>query len=224
MAAGSSKKITGETRRLMEMYDAMYAAMGPRGWWPGRTKFEVCVGAILTQNTAWRNVKRAVANLRAAKSLNPESIYRMSHEKLAELIVPSGYYNVKAKRLKNFVSVLVEEYGGSLPRLFRLPVDGLREKLLSVNGIGRETADSIILYSAEKPIFVVDAYTRRIGSRHGLFPEAADYEEMRMYYTERLPEDVRLFNEYHALLVGVGNRWCSRTPDCAECPLGFDLK
>ena len=204
---------------LMGMYDAMYGALGPRDWWPGRTKFEVCVGAILTQNTAWRNVKRAIANLRAAGSLNPAAIHRLDTGGLARLIVPSGYYNVKAKRLKNFVGMLMEEYEGSLPRLLGLPVSELREKLLSVNGIGRETADSIILYAAGKPIFVVDAYTRRIGGRHGLFPPDSDYETMRAYFTERLPEDAALFNEYHALIVAVGNRYCGREPDCGECPL-----
>jgi len=206
---------------LMKMYDAMYGRLGPRGWWPARTRFEVCVGAILTQNTAWKNVRKAIGNLRSARRLSPAAIYELSHDELAELIVPSGYYNVKAKRLRNFVSMLVEDYGGSLPKLFSLPMEDLREVLLAVNGVGRETADSMILYAAKKPVFVVDAYTRRIGSLHGLFPPDADYETMRMYFTERLPEDAGLFNEYHALIVGVGYHWCrgGRQRNCADCPL-----
>jgi endonuclease III related protein len=210
---------TSKPPDLLKIYEAMLEAFGPRDWWPGRTKFEVCVGAILTQNTAWRNVKKAIANLREAGALNPKAMHQLSNEELARLIVPSGYYNVKSKRLKNFIGMLFDDFGGSLPRLFRLPTFELREKLLSVNGIGRETADSMALYAAEKPIFVVDAYTRRIGSRHGLFPADADYETMRTYFTERLPEDVGLFNEYHALLVGVGNRYCGNKPNCDECPL-----
>ncbi len=212
-----------ETRLLTSMYDAMLAEFGPRGWWPGRTRFEVCVGAILTQNTAWRNVRRAMANLRAAHVLNPRALHQLDHRQLADLIIPSGYFNVKANRLKNFTDFLMNEYGGSLNRLFKLPAFELREKLLSVNGIGRETADSILLYAAEKPVFVVDAYTRRIGMRHGLFPSEADYETIRMYFTERLPADVQLFNEYHALIVGVGNRFCSRVPKCDSCPLRIFL-
>lgn len=204
---------------LMEMYEAMLAQFGPRGWWPARTKFEVCAGAILTQNTAWRNVKRAIANLRAAKLLSLKKINETPDEELAALIVPAGYYNMKAKRLKNFTGMVADEYGGSLARLFRLPAMQLREQLLEVNGIGFETADSIILYAAEKPVFVCDAYTRRIGARHGLFDSDADYETMRAYFTGRLPVDVQLYNEYHALIVGVGASYCGRTPDCAACPL-----
>jgi endonuclease-3 related protein len=202
-----------------KMFDAMYERIGPRGWWPGRTRFEVCVGAILTQNTAWRNVKRAIANLKEARALNPVAIRDMDAAALAELIRPSGYYNVKARRLKNFVSMLFDDFGGSLDRLFGLPAQELRAKLLSVNGVGMETADSITLYAAKKPVFVADAYTRRIGGRHGLFAPDADYETMRLYFTERLPEDVALFNEYHALIVAVGNRYCGTKPDCEDCPL-----
>jgi len=209
----------GEVAYIVEMYQAMLDALGPRGWWPGRTRFEICVGAILTQNTAWRNVTKAISNLRDAKLLDPRAMHEISPEKLAALIVPSGYYNIKAKRLQNFTSMLMDEFGGSLNRLFSLPMMELRGKLLSVNGVGMETADSIILYAAKKPIFVVDAYTRRIGFRHGLFDDEADYETMRMFFTKRLPEDVALFNEYHALIVCVGNRYCSKEPNCGECPL-----
>ncbi|HOO56863.1 MAG TPA: endonuclease III domain-containing protein [bacterium] len=208
-----------ETEKLMAMYRSMLDQFGPRGWWPGKTRFEICTGAILTQNTAWRNVRKAINNLKSARALNIKSVHDMETSQLAELIVPSGYYNIKAKRLKYFVEFVYSESGGSLTRLFSLPVMELREKLLSVNGIGKETADSIILYAAKKPIFVVDAYTRRIGSRHGLFPEDSDYDDMRLYFTARLPEDTALFNEYHALIVGVGNAYCGRKPDCENCPL-----
>ncbi len=212
-------KPADESALLMAMYEEMLSALGPRGWWPGKTRFEVCVGAILTQNTAWRNVKKAIGNLKAAGVLDPKKMDTLDTGELARLIVPSGYYNIKAKRLKNFTGMLADEFGGSLTKLFRLPAMELRDKLLGVNGIGRETADSIVLYAAGKPMFVVDAYTRRIGSRHGLFPADADYETMRQYFTDRLPEDTQLFNEYHALIVCVGNRYCGTTPACEECPL-----
>ncbi len=214
-----AKDARSDTELPMRMYEAMYERIGPRGWWPGRTRFEVCVGAILTQNTAWRNVKRAIANLKEARALNPVAIRGMDADSLAELIRPSGYYNVKARRLKNFVDMLFDDFGGSLDRLFALPAPELRVKLLSVNGVGMETADSITLYAAKKPVFVADAYTRRIGGRHGLFSPDADYETMRLYFTRRLPEDVALLNEYHALIVAVGNRYCGTTPHCEDCPL-----
>jgi endonuclease III related protein len=213
-----------ETTLLLEMYEAMLEAFGPRGWWPGRTRFEICVGAILTQNTAWRNVKLAIANLRGAGRLDPKAMHELEPSALAQLIVPSGYYNIKAKRLKNFTTMLADDFGGSLNRLFALSASELRAKLLSVNGIGRETADSITLYAAKKPVFVVDTYTRRIGSRHGLFDKDSDYETMRAYFTDRLPEDTALFNEYHALIVGVGNLYCGSTPRCAECPLRIFIR
>ncbi len=220
----SPKKKAKESKALIEMYEAMLSALGPRGWWPADSKLEVCVGAILTQNTAWRNVKRAIANLSEAGCLSVRALADIPEPELARLIVPSGYYNIKAKRLKNFISLVTDEYGGSLNKLFKLPVGDLRNKLLSVNGVGKETADSIILYAAEKPIFVVDAYTKRIGARHGLFSADSEYEAMREFFTERLPEDVKLYNEYHALIVCVGNRYCGRLPDCAACPLGSFLK
>lgn len=207
---------------LMQLYDAMLAACGPRHWWPAKTPFEVCVGAILTQNTAWKNVERAIDNLRSANALTLRAINNMPHDTLAQLLIPSGYFNIKARRLKNFTSMIAEDFSGSLTKLLSLDTLPLREKLLSVNGIGRETADCIVLYAAEKPIFVVDAYTRRIGSRHGLFPPTADYEHMRTFFTQHIPENTRVYNEYHALIVTVGNRWCNKKPDCQHCPLsGF---
>lgn len=205
---------------LTGMYDLMFDEIGPRGWWPGRTRFEVCVGAILTQNTAWSNVRKAIDNLKKEKLLSPPAMKSVDKEQLARLIVPSGYYNMKAVKLKNFVEFLYKGYGGSLDRLFSLGVPELRDELLGVNGIGRETADSIILYAAKKPIFVIDAYTRRILSRHGLADEKADYDEIRMIFETNLPHDTQLFNEYHALIVYVGHHFCKREPLCGQCPLG----
>jgi endonuclease III related protein len=204
---------------LMAMYEAMLSRTGPLGWWPGRTRFEVCVGAILTQNTAWRNVKRAIDNLKRARLLAPAAMLDIDEKELARLIVPSGYYNMKAAKLKNFVNFLYEKHGGSLDRLFKQNVPELRAELLGVNGIGRETADSIILYAAGKPIFVIDAYTRRIFSRHGLLDESADYDALRAFFENNLPADVQLFNEYHALIVFTGHHYCKRNPLCDDCPL-----
>lgn len=203
----------------MDMYDAMLAAAGPRGWWPARTRFEVCVGAILTQNTAWRSVRRAIDNLRAARMLTPAAMRGIPTSDLAQLIIPSGCYNVKAGKLKNFVNFLYDGYGGSLNRLFRLGVPELRSVLLGVNGIGPETADSIILYAAHKPVFVIDAYTRRILGRHKIAAQDAPYDDLRMFFEKNLPADVPLYNEYHALIVYIGHNYCRRTPLCDACPL-----
>lgn len=205
---------------LMALYEASFAAVGPLHWWPGRTRFEVCVGAILTQNTAWRNVKRAIDNLKRARVLSPRAMRDIPQQELAQLIVPSGYYNMKAGKLKNFVNMLFDGYGGSLDRLFARDRMELREILLGVNGIGKETADSMVLYAAGKPIFVIDAYTRRILSRHGLARADADYDELRLLFEDNLPADARLFNEYHAQIVFVGHHYCKKTPQCGACPLG----
>ncbi|MEW5946130.1 MAG: endonuclease III domain-containing protein [bacterium] len=198
----------------------MLNSIGPRGWWPGRTRFEVITGAILTQNTAWENVEQAIRNLKRAGALNPGAMAELDERKLAGLIVPSGYYRMKARRLKNFLKFLFDGYGGSLDRLFRLDAPSLRAELLSVNGIGRETADSIILYAAGKPVFVIDAYTRRIFSRHGWCGRRTDYDELQRLFMEKLPGDADLFNEYHALLVHVGKHFCRPAlPHCDGCPL-----
>jgi endonuclease-3 related protein len=214
-----------DTELLMDVYHVMYDAAGPRGWWPGRTRFEVVVGAILTQNTAWGNVEKAIKNLRHAGALNPRNMVLLTETELAELIKSSGYYRVKARRLMNFMRMLNDQYECSLNRLFRLEMKQLRDVLLGVSGIGQETADSIILYAAEKPVFVIDAYTRRIFARHGWCSEKATYDELQELFMSRLPHDVPLFNEYHALLVYVGKHYCARrSPQCEECPLKFLLK
>ena len=210
-----------EARRalLERIYDTLFEKIGPRHWWPGETPFEVMVGAILTQNTAWANVEKAIANLKAAGLLDPGALYEVDVRRLAELIRSSGYYNQKALKLKRFVAFFVEQYGASVERMKAEPTAELREKLLQINGIGPETADSILLYALEKPVFVVDAYTRRIFSRHGWVEPTIEYEDLRRFFEEALPEDVQLFNEYHALLVYVGHHWCRRAPRCDTCPL-----
>ena len=204
---------------LLELYNRLYGAFGPRHWWPGDSPFEIAIGAILTQNTAWRNVKKAITNLKQENLLSPHALYRVPVQDLAAVIKPAGYYNVKALRLKHFIRFLFQESDGDLDRLFAEELDTLRDNLLSVNGIGPETADSILLYAGNKPTFVVDAYTKRIFFRHGLIPEEAPYEELRGLFMDALEPDVALFNEFHALLVHLGHTFClKRNPRCGECP------
>lgn len=209
------------TTPLTSYYHTLYGSLGPQSWWPAKTPFEVIVGAILTQNTNWTNVERAIANLRRERLLSPRAMERVSPAHLASLIRSSGYFRQKAKKLKAFVRFLRDEYSGSLKRMFHTPTAELREKLLSVHGIGPETADSILLYAGAKEIFVVDAYTKRILSRHGWVGDKATYEGMRTLVESHLPRDVSRYNEFHALLVNVGKNWCRpRDPRCSECPLG----
>ena len=206
---------------LMRYFTAMSENLGPMRWWPARTPFEVIVGAILTQNTSWGNVERAIANLRSAQMLTPSAISAARMARLAALVRPSGYFRQKAKKLKAFVRFLQREYGGSLKRMFDTPTEVLREKLLSVHGIGPETADSILLYAGEHAVFVVDAYTHRIFGRHGITDGKPDYENVRALVEAALPRDSRLFNEFHALVVNTAKNWCrKKEPRCAECPLG----
>jgi endonuclease-3 related protein len=204
---------------LMKIYTRLYETYGPRHWWPGETPFEVMVGAILTQNTAWRNVEKAIERLKARKVLNIRGIHRLKKTELASLIRSSGYYRIKAERLKAFVDFIVEEYDGSIEKMRREKMEGLRPKLLKVKGVGPETADSILLYGVGKPIFVVDAYTKRILSRHGMISEKATYVEVQKLFMDYLPRDGRLFNEYHALFVHLGKTLCKKIPRCDLCPL-----
>ncbi|HEV2287642.1 MAG TPA: hypothetical protein VGR81_01675 [Candidatus Acidoferrales bacterium] len=207
-------------KSLRQYYDALFRRLGPQSWWPAKTPFEVIVGAILTQNTSWSNVERAIANLRRERLLTPRSLERVPLLRLAILIRPSGYFRQKARKLKAFVRFLRKDYSGSLARMFQTPTLELREKLLVVHGIGPETADSILLYAGQKHVFVVDAYTKRILSRHGWVPEDATYEEMRGLIESEFPRHVSRYNEFHALLVSVGKNWCRpREPRCFECPL-----
>lgn len=211
-------------RRLLGLYAALHGGFGPQHWWPARTRFEVVVGAILTQNTAWANVERALAALRSLKLLTHARLAALPLPRLARLIRSSGTFRVKARRLRAFLAYLNGRYGGSLDRMNRAPLDDLRRELLAVPGVGPETADSILLYALGRPVFVVDAYTRRVVSRHRLLPRDASYEEVRGFFERHLPGDPRLFNEYHALLVAVGKEYCRSRPRCAQCPLRFDLR
>jgi len=207
------------SEQLTEIYQLLFERFGPQHWWPGETKFEIITGAILTQNTSWANVEKAIANLKSADSLTPEKLYQFDVPQLAELIRPAGYFNIKAKRLKNFVTWLFENYEGKLTNLESLDTDQLRSELLAVKGIGPETADSILLYALNRPVFVVDAYTARIAFRHGLIEPNADYEQLRGLFQSNLPQDTQLFNEYHALLVKVGKEFCKPKAQCSSCPL-----
>ena len=204
---------------LMNIYQKLYQAYGPRDWWPAETSFEVMVGAILTQNTSWRNVEKAIQKLKGKGVLNPEGIHDLKKTQLASLIKSSGYYRIKADRLKAFVNFLFEEFDGDLKRMGRERLGELREKLLGVKGIGPETADSILLYGLKKSIFVIDAYTKRILSRHKMILENTAYEEVQKLFMEHLPLDEKLFNEYHALLVHLGKTVCKKIPRCDICPL-----
>ena len=202
----------------MELFETLYARYGARHWWPADTPFEVCVGAILTQNTNWLNVEKAISNLKREGLLSPEAILEIDPERLADLIRPSGFFNVKSQRLKEFVGWLLMSYG-SLEAMFEVEWQSLRQELIAVRGIGPETCDSILLYAGEKPSFVVDAYTRRLFSRLGLVREEDDYHQVRALFMDLLPPDVKLFNEYHALIVEHCKRHCRKTPTCEGCPL-----
>jgi endonuclease-3 related protein len=203
----------------MQIHNLLLAAYGRQGWWPGSGRFETVLGAILTQNTNWANVEKALNKLKAANALDADKMHHMDHDTLAQLIRPSGYYNIKARRLKNFLNWLYENYDGNLDALANMSVYSLREELLSVKGIGRETADSIILYAFDKPVFVIDTYTARVLIRHGLIDQEADYEQLRDLFESSLPADTKLYNEYHALLVQVGKKHCKPKPKCQGCPL-----
>lgn len=203
----------------MELYDALYRRYGALNWWPADSPFEVCVGAILTQNTNWLNVEKAIANLKREGLLSLEAIRDIGQDDLAEHLRPSGFFNIKSERLKGFVAWLLERHG-SLESMFAGDWRALRDELVRVRGIGPETCDSILLYAGEKPSFVVDAYTRRLFSRLGLVSERDDYHRVRALFMESLPPDVPLFNEYHALIVEHCKRHCRKRPSCQQCPLG----
>lgn len=204
---------------LEEIYHKLFSRFGKQHWWPAETQFEVIVGAILTQNTNWANVEKAIINLKKKNLLKPRKIREIPIKRLARLIRPSGYFNVKAKRLKSFVDFLFREYHGSLKNMFEDDHLKLRAKLLNVKGIGLETADSILLYAGEKPIFVVDAYTRRALLRHNLIEKSASYSQIQNLFMDNLSCEVKLFNEYHALLVKLAKTLCKKVPQCHICPL-----
>jgi endonuclease-3 related protein len=205
---------------LNEVYRRLYEAFGPQHWWPGDSPIEVVVGAVLVQNTSWANVEKALHRLREAELLDPHALLALPAEELEEYIRSAGYYRVKARRLLNLMQYLVDRFDGSLETMFRTPLAELREDLLHVNGVGPETADSILLYAGQLPTFVVDTYTYRVFTRHGWIEPEADYEQLQNYCQSQLPDDAQLFNEFHALLVRLGKDYCRKTsPRCAQCPL-----
>lgn len=204
----------------MVIYGRLLAAYGEQDWWPGDMPFEIMVGAVLTQNTAWTNVEKAIANLKAAGVLEPDAILALADDQLGELIRPSGYYNVKARRLKNFCRFLVD--AGGAGELAILPTEELRAAVLSVNGIGPETADDILLYAFDRPVFVIDAYTRRLLQRCGLASGEESYETLRSGFEQALGEDVFLYQQYHALVVQHAKIACAARPRCTVCGLAQD--
>jgi endonuclease-3 related protein len=205
--------------RLNQIYKLLLKAYGPQKWWPAESSLEVMVGAVLTQNTNWQGVERAIANLKRVNLLDPHKLKAIPTEELSRLIKPAGYFNLKARRLKNLIGMVVEAYGGDLTAMGQMETAQLRQELLLVNGVGPETADSILLYAFHRPIFVVDTYTYRVTSRHGLIEEEANYQALQDLFMEHLPLDLDMFNEYHALLVRVGKHHCKRKARCEGCPL-----
>jgi len=202
-----------------DVYRRLFELRGHQSWWPAETPFEVVVGAVLTQNTAWTNVERAIAAIKEAGAMDPFVILSMQHEELAQLVRPTGYYNVKARRLHSLVQFVVEEAGGEVMNLARFGMEDLRRRLLEVNGVGMETADSILLYALEKPVFVVDAYTRRVFGRMGAFDPGRDYDEIRALFESALGRDSALYNDYHAQIVAHGKNVCRPRPLCTTCVL-----
>jgi endonuclease-3 related protein len=205
--------------KLQSIYDRLLTHFGPQAWWPGESPFEVIVGAVLVQNTSWKNVERAIANLRDEGVMEPRGLYRLAQEELEELIRPAGYFRVKAKRLRNLLRHLIERYDGDLAAMFATDLTTLREELLAINGIGPETADSILLYAGNLPTFVVDNYTHRVLKRHGWIEFEADYHQVKEHFESRLETDAAVYNEFHALFVRVGHEHCSTRPKCEGCPL-----
>ena len=206
-------------QQLISVYRQLDRHFGPLNWWPGETPFEVAVGAILTQNTSWKNVETAIRRLKNADLLTPQALQNAKEQEVALLIRPSGYYNLKTKRVKNFVGFLMDTYNGSMSRMFQEDMWPLRRNLLEIKGIGEETADSILLYAGNKPIFVVDAYTRRIFTRHGIPMDTWKYGEIQTLFMQYLPEEVGVYNQYHALIVNAGKHYCRKIPVCEQCPL-----
>ncbi len=206
-------------RTLLFIYQRLFDKYGPQHWWPAEEPFEVIVGAILTQSAAWTNVEKAIKNLKASNALEPDALRQIPHEKLAGLIYSCVYYNVKARKLKAFVEWFGEKYGDSLERLFNQDTLEIRQQLLGVFGVGEETADSILLYAGNKPTFVIDAYTRRIMGRMGIKPHKDNYAGWQKLFMDNLQADVKLFNEYHGLLVKLGKEVCRTHPLCRQCCL-----
>ena len=210
--------------KVYEIYKRLLSSLGHQAWWPAETPFEVIIGAILTQNTNWRNVEKAILNLKDSNLISPDSIANCPLATLSKNIKPAGYYNVKAKYLKEFSGRFLQDYGGSIKVLRDLDCMEIREWLLSLKGVGEETADSILLYALNKPVFVVDAYTRRIFLRHSLIDEAASYGNVQEIVEKDFPQDSKILGEFHALLVEVGKHFCKRkNPLCEKCPISDSI-
>ena len=205
--------------KLNQIYKLLLKAYGPQKWWPAESSLEVMVGAVLTQNTNWQGVEKAIANLKRVNLLDPHKLKAIPTEELSRLIKPAGYFNLKARRLKNLIGMVVEAYGGDLAAMGQTETVQLRQELFLVNGVGPETADSILLYAFHRPIFVVDTYTYRVTNRHALVEEEVNYQALQDFFMQHLPLDVDMFNEYHALLVKVGKLHCKRKARCEGCPL-----
>jgi endonuclease-3 related protein len=216
-AQATPSTLTGQ--RLMEMFDLLHAHFGSQDWWPAETELEMMVGAVLTQNTNWKNVEKAIENLKQNNMLTLDCLASLDLSVLARTIRPAGYYNIKAKRLKNLIRFITDHYRADLSMFLKEETQTLRHGLLSVKGIGPETADSIILYAARRPLFVIDAYTHRILYRHSMCEEQATYDALQELFMDHLVEDASLFNEFHALMVQAGKHYCRRKPLCNYCPL-----
>jgi endonuclease-3 related protein len=208
---------------LLKIYDKLLNRFGIQKWWPADTRFEVIVGAILTQQTSWKNVEKSIKNLKDNDLLEPKKLFELPIKKLESLIRASGFFKVKSKRLRSFLEFFIKNYDGDLNRMFELSLDDLRRALLSVHGIGPETCDSILLYSGNKPVFVVDAYTLRLCERYPII-KSKKYEEVREFFENNLPKDVNLFKEFHALIVELGKNYCKIKPLCEKCPLNEECK
>lgn len=213
------------TNNYSEAYQLLYDHFGPQNWWPGETPLEIMVGAILTQNTNWSNVQKAIVNLKWENLLDYQSLSQLSVDELAQLIRPAGYYNLKAQRLRNLLDMVADSYDGELALFLADELGSARENLLGVKGVGPETADSILLYACGHPVFVVDMYTHRVFSRHNMVEEETDYQTIQELFVDHLPQDMQLYNEFHALIVRVASTFCKkRTPLCEKCPLqGLNL-
>lgn len=208
-----------KSENLLKIHTTLLKEFGPQKWWPADSPFEVMVGAVLTQNTNWNNVSLAIANLKKKSLLTPKGIVSADKRKLMAAIRPSGFYNQKAAYLKGFNRYILERFDGDLRKIFQAETSALRNELLDIRGLGPETADSILLYACNKPVFVIDAYTRRIFGRHGVQIKDSDYSGWQKYFESQLPRDVKLFNEYHALIVRLAKERCRKKPDCQGCPL-----
>ncbi len=209
-------------QRLRKIFDALLAAFGKRNWWPGETPFEVMVGAVLTQNTSWKNVEKAIADMKNHGLMDIGRVHEVEESELADVIRSAGFFNIKAKRLKNLINVVYDQFGGSIDNCAYVETEALRSLLLGINGLGPETVDGILLYALQRPVFVVDAYTKRFLTNHGLYKDVHDYHDRQRFFQENLPKDTYLYNEFHALIVVLCQTYCKKVPACGACPLEGD--